>query len=109
MATEDLDRRFFNWGEQDKGDPEVTLQFAYDFKTSSWANLLQRKRVVILAEAGSGKSTEFNEQHRLAIANGKDSFIATVRDTATRGFEAAIGATSGQKCCRQPKTDHLNG
>jgi len=46
--------------------------------------------VVVLGEAGSGKSTEISEQVRLAKEAGQAVFSVTVRDAGTRGFESAL-------------------
>ncbi|MDC6134170.1 hypothetical protein PPH41_41835, partial [Burkholderia gladioli] len=56
-----LNRRFRRATESDER-PFRGL-FGSDFKLYvSWRDLLEMRRVVILAEAGSGKSTEFQTQ-----------------------------------------------
>jgi hypothetical protein len=48
---------------------------------------LMKQRVVILAEAGSGKSTELMEQARLSVRVGRYTFSATVQNVGRRGLE----------------------
>lgn len=91
MKIEDLDRRFWEWSEKDKGDPDLVLRLGFDSSTHSWLSLLSSKRVVILAEAGSGKSTEFKRQCQLALNKDEYAFFATVRETAKDGFKKALG------------------
>ncbi len=94
MTTKNLNRQFSNWDEINNGDPELYQYLDQTRHALDWAALLERRRVVILAEAGSGKSTEFKEQCRLAVARGEFGFFATVRETAERGFDAALGRTN---------------
>ncbi len=51
----------------------------------TWPDLLELRRVVILAEAGSGKSTEFKTQCATLKAAGKFAFLASVQDVAQAG------------------------
>jgi len=67
----DLDRRFLEWRKEHDADPEVRSRFGGDHGTLKWSDLLQRRRVVILAEGGSGKSTEFKRQAQLQADAGK--------------------------------------
>lgn len=91
MAKISLDRRFSEWKGKGQGDPEIYQYFAQSYGTLDWPALLKRRRVVILAEAGSGKSTEFIDQDELANSAGKFSFRTTVRASAEKGFETALG------------------
>lgn len=76
-ATEDDGRRFHGL-------------FGHDKLSSTWPDLLAKRRVVILAEAGSGKSTEFERQQAAVASEGRFSFIVTVRDVADAGLEGAM-------------------
>lgn len=58
----------------------------------TWPDLHEKRRVIILAEAGSGKSSEFRGQVRAIRAEGKFAFFVTVRDVAQTGLEAALPA-----------------
>lgn len=55
-----------------------------------WPELLAKRRVVILAEAGSGKTEELTEQARLQTSAGKFAFYATVQDVGRDGLENAL-------------------
>lgn len=92
-----LDRRFSEWKGKGQGDPEIYPYIAQTYGTLDWPALLKRRRVVILAEAGSGKSTEFIDQDELANSAGKFSFRTTVRATAEKGFEAALSRQKSAK------------
>ncbi|TIV14277.1 MAG: hypothetical protein E5V95_30995, partial [Mesorhizobium sp.] len=62
-----------------------------------WSGLLQRRRVVVLAEAASGKSEEFrNQAHQLA-ALSRPSFYLRIEELADQGFEAALGPGEAQE------------
>jgi hypothetical protein len=88
----DLDRRFLRWSEKENDAAEVyALLRHYSRNGLDWPKLLQHRRVVLLAEAGSGKSEELREQARRLVANGQFGFYATVQDVAREGLESAIG------------------
>jgi hypothetical protein len=86
----DLDRRFLEWKKEQDADPEVWSRFRGDYGTLKWADLLKRRRVVVLAEGGSGKSTEFKRQARLQIDAGQDAWYLTVQDVAEEGIEQSL-------------------
>jgi hypothetical protein len=91
-----LDRRFFEWREKEHDeltDPDVLGRFGLSDHSKGWDDLLKRRRVVILAEAGSGKSDEMEEQARRLTAEGKLAFYATVQDVGRQGLEPAFKAT----------------
>jgi hypothetical protein len=56
----------------------------------SWSELRQHWRVVLLAEASSGKSEEFQNQAELLKAEGKPAFMLRIEELADQGFEAAL-------------------
>src|SRR5258708_2587762 len=58
-----------------------------------WDELLQKWRVVVLAEAGSGKTSELSERARLLSAGGKHAFSLSVTDVANDGLENALAHT----------------
>ena len=97
MPKINLDRRFSEWKGKGQGDPEIYQYVAQTYCTLDWPALIKRRRVVILAEAGSGKSTEFIDQDELANSAGKFSFLTTVRATAEKGFEATLGRQKSAK------------
>jgi hypothetical protein len=86
-----LDRRFISWSDNDKRDPEL-LGFMESIGGSlTWEKLRARRRVVILAEAGSGKTAELLEQKRLVSELGQFSFYATVQNIGSKGTDRALG------------------
>ena len=74
-----LNRRFIPWTDKNSRDLEVLTSLSAFRDALTWEDLLARHRVVILAEAGSGKSTELAEQARLSSAAGRYTFSTTVQ------------------------------
>ena len=62
------------------------------FRTTQfdWPNLLGNRRVAILAEGGSGKTTEFEERKRILSGEGKFAFYATLQDVGNLGLKGAL-------------------
>lgn len=92
MATVPLDRQFHEWRKD--ADELVHSWYRADVGLSNgmlgWSELLAKRRVVILAEAGSGKTEELTEQSRLQTAAGKFAFYATVQDVGRDGLDKAM-------------------
>lgn len=90
MAYINLDRRFVEWTQ----DKQPT--FAYrnviqrDRGSLGWDEILDAKRVVILAEGGAGKSEELREQSRRLHSEGKFSFFLTVKKAGKNGIEQSL-------------------
>jgi hypothetical protein len=55
-----------------------------------WNELLAHRRVILLAEASSGKSEEFRNQQRALSLQGKPAFFIRLEELADQGFEAAL-------------------
>lgn len=91
MPVVALDRRFIEWGDQEPSDPEIRRAFGLGDGGVGWDELLVKRRVVILAEAGSGKSTEMSERARMSAASHRCAFHATVEDVGRDGLESALG------------------
>ena len=92
--TSRVDRRFFEWEEKEHdelSDPDLLSRFGVSDGAKNWDELLKRRRVVILAEAGSGKTDEMREQARRLTAEGKIAFYATVQDVGRLGLDSALG------------------
>ena len=53
MPTVALDRRFFEWCEGELSDPDLVRRFGRVGNLSTWEDVSARRRVVILAEAGT--------------------------------------------------------
>jgi hypothetical protein len=90
MGTVDLDRRFLEWKEGDDADASVWARLRIADGTLGWPDLLKRRRVVVLAEGGSGKSTEFIRQAELQAAAGSDAWYLSVQDVAQNGIENSL-------------------
>lgn len=97
MKYVDLDRRFTNLSESGDIDPELWAAVSGADGRLNWDRLLQRKRVVILAEAGSGKSTELTEQSRRWKAAGHVAFAAKLQVVGRRGLIASLGARAREE------------
>jgi hypothetical protein len=89
-ATIPLDRQFKDWSEEDPSDPELPSLFGYSDHGLTWHDLLAKSRVVILAEAGSGKSEELNDRSARQRQAGEFAFCATVHDVALDGLIDAL-------------------
>ena len=85
-----LDRRFEEWSETEASDPEQRARWGFKHQDRTWDSLLARQRVVILAEAGSGKSEELKEQAARKIAAADFAFYATVQDVGRKGLNDSL-------------------
>ncbi|KQW93232.1 hypothetical protein ASC94_11190 [Massilia sp. Root418] len=97
MTIIPLNRRFHRWTEDNSFDAEAIRMLRNGGFSLDWATLLKAKRVVILAEGGSGKSTEFTAQHDQLIKQGAFSFLATVTRVGDRGVESALSYQDRQR------------
>ena len=55
-----------------------------------WPELRQYHRVVLLAEASSGKTEEFRNQVTVLRAEGQAAFFVRIEELADEGFEATL-------------------
>ena len=55
-----------------------------------WSDLRGYQRVVLLAEASSGKSAEFRNQAATLVTEGHAAFCLRIEELADQGFEAAL-------------------
>jgi len=85
-----LDRRFSEWKDEAPPDAEIRVAFGLSDGLVGWDELLVHRRVIILAEAGSGKSTEMAERARMTAATGRYTFHATVEDVGRDSLEGAL-------------------
>ncbi len=88
----ELNRRFVQCRDDERSDPDLVARFGRTAGTLGWDDLLAKRRVVLLAEAGSGKTTEMTARVRALAADGRAVFYATVEDVGRRGVEAALKA-----------------
>jgi hypothetical protein len=87
-----LNRRFIVWREDDPLDPELRSGLGVSLGLLGWGDLLAKRRVVLLAEAGSGKTAELKEQDRLKLAARQFAFSATVEDVGRDDLDGALRA-----------------
>ena len=83
------------WFAPIKGDKEIdaTIGRMWGPKYGGWlqwAQLLKQQRVVLLAEADSGKTEEFRETANLLFAEGKAAFFLTVEALVDGTVEDAL-------------------
>ena len=74
----DLDRRFREPTDEELGDiGRFGFLNSYDFRPRgfSWSKLLTYSRVILLAEAGSGKTEEMKQQQKKLVETGKFAFF----------------------------------
>ncbi len=90
MSVISLNRRFVEWDDKESPDPEIRRALGLEEGGVGWDELLLKRRVVILAEAGSGKTTEMAERARITAASGRYSFHATVEDVGRDGLKQAL-------------------
>ena len=90
MTTIPLNRRFYEWRDDGLDHASYGMRVGLSDGMLRWTELLIKRRVVILAEAGSGKTVELKEQARLQIAGGKFAFYATVQDVGRDGLDRAL-------------------
>jgi hypothetical protein len=87
----ELDRRFYRIDERTAAFPEDATYYAdSEHITDAWTKLLLRKRVVVLAEAGMGKSEELLTQAKKLVAAGKPAFNARIERLADGDLDKAL-------------------
>lgn len=97
MAGQHIDlNRQFEEASVDENRPFRDL-FGTDSGRFLWKDLLDKPRVVVLAEAGSGKSSEFDRQQELLVADGKFGFGASVSLVARSGLAGALVPSDRKK------------
>ncbi len=82
MTFVQLDRHFVPWDDKEPSQVETRLLMGRLNGELDWAQLLQKSRVVILAEAGAGKSDELKAKATAQREAGEFAFYATVQDVA---------------------------
>ena len=85
-----LDRRFISWSTEESSDVDAQFYLTEVRDTLDWDDLRQRRRVVILAEPGSGKSAEIDAQVERSRAAGHYTYVATVQTVGRIGLERAL-------------------
>jgi hypothetical protein len=90
LSTIALNRQFFEWREGELSDPDLFRRFGRTHELLTWEAISAQRRVVILAEAGSGKSTEMREQARVRTVAGQFAVYATVEDVGRDNLDSAL-------------------
>jgi hypothetical protein len=91
MKFVELNRAFLPLRKGEAADPEVTRFWAHKYSGAVyWPELRQYHRVVLLAEASSGKTEEFRNQVTVLRADGQAAFFVSIEELADEGFEAAL-------------------
>ncbi|BBA45237.1 TPA: hypothetical protein ACK3Q6_006452 [Burkholderia cepacia] len=96
MDSIELRRRFHIW-DKDSTAELVRWWPWYVDGLLAWSDILRRRRVVILAEAGSGKSVELERQADLLTRQGKLAFRATLQEVAQAGLDDALGIANSAR------------
>lgn len=89
MSFIQLDRDFIAWDNEKPPEGDFAV-FARHFGALKWSDIRERKRVIVLAEAGSGKSEELRQQAKLLRGQSAFAFYATVQDVAREGLRDAL-------------------
>jgi hypothetical protein len=83
----ELDRTFHELSERDETNDEAEISLALHFgKHLHWSDLLQEYRVIILSEAGSGKTAEIRHTARTLREQGQPAFFIRL-EHIPRDFE----------------------
>ena len=62
-----------------------------------WDELLERPRVVVIAEASAGKSEEFRATRQRLVEGGHFAFYLTIETLAVSGFDGSLGMQDAQR------------
>ncbi|MGZ8287708.1 MAG: hypothetical protein ACXW3B_00565 [Telluria sp.] len=85
-----LRRNFIEWQLETQPDLDAWRPSGAAGGWLTWDQILASKRAVILAEGGSGKSTELTYRYRALDSQGKYSFLLTVKKVGAEGFENSL-------------------
>jgi hypothetical protein len=91
MAVVDLDRVFERHTGEDGQRPESSWRDAFpELNALTWPQLLEHRRVVLLAEASSGKTTEFRSRAEALRVDGKAGFFLDLSTLAECSLTACL-------------------
>ena len=73
----DLDRQFRDLTKEELEDPQLVINWEYSERSPyiAWAELLSHDRVILLAEAGSGKTSEMRHQVNRLVEEDRFAFL----------------------------------
>jgi len=97
MKFVDLNRYFIPVAK----DVELHFEFLHYWEQKAagwldWNDLRGHRRVVLLAEASSGKSAEFRNHAEKLCTEGHSAFYLRIEELADQGFEAALDGNSAK-------------
>lgn len=91
MDFVDLDRHFAPIHKDRDAELDWNLHWGRQYGGwLSWTELLQRRRVALLAEALSGKTEELEHRTLMLKGQGLPAFYVRIEDLVDRGFAAAL-------------------
>ncbi len=90
----DLDRRFRELNDEEREEPNMLAAFHSEDMLGGdrWEQLLQSQRVVILAEAGAGKTREMEAQTARLKEVGEAAFFVPIEELDKLGLEVVLAA-----------------
>jgi hypothetical protein len=95
----ELDGTFWPLGDGDEYAPDtLRARAVFGRNQMSWSDLLAMTRVVIPAEAGTGKTHELWETARRLQREGQGAFFCRIEDLATDGLENAFLEGNVEEC-----------
>lgn len=97
--TLELNRKFLQVPDSAAGfDYEATLRAAYLLnRTEDWKALLTHPYVVVLGEAGTGKSTEFLLRAQSLVTQGRFAFFVEISNLATEGLRLSLNTDDEER------------
>lgn len=106
MEYIDLNRHFFRFHSTNEWEAS-RFTFGSDdpFGSLNWETLLKEWRVVVLAEAGAGKTEEFRNKPRQLCDNGIPAFYVTVNALADKPLERALSGAATRQRLKDWKDD----
>jgi len=94
----ELDRTFWPLGDGEEYDPDtLRAKASFELYLMHWSDLLPMTRVVILAEAGTGKTHELRETARRLRREGKAAFFCRIEWLATGSLENALSEGNAEE------------
>lgn len=102
----DLNRTFWPVKDESDYDPDsFRYHSAFGMKVDGWPELLQNKRIVILAKAGAGKTAELRETARRLRGEGKAAFFFRIEELAESDVSDAFEEGSLNEMIGWQQTD----
>ncbi|WP_316233577.1 hypothetical protein [Bradyrhizobium sp. SZCCHNPS2010] len=98
MEFVDLDRYFVPLHKDQ--EPSLDIGHLWGPRAAGWLNweeLRRRRRVILLAEAASGKTKEFEHQSEVLRADGSPAFFLRIEELADSAIEAVLDGESAKR------------